>query len=54
MQPFVVVLLALVFVLIVVLAGSPAVHGAGQGVEDMGHREMDRQFERPGNEGDLL
>jgi hypothetical protein len=54
MQIVTVVLLALAFILIVALAASPAVHGAGEGVEELGHHQMDRQFERPSNESELL
>ena len=46
---FVVVLL----VCIVLAAALPTARHVG-GVEEMGHHQMDRQFQRPQNESELL
>jgi hypothetical protein len=54
MSTGVTVLVVIILVCVVAAAALPGARHAGRGVEEMGHRGMDRQFERPSNESELL
>jgi hypothetical protein len=48
------VLVVVILVCVVIAASLPMARHAGRGVEEMSHHQMDRQFQRPQNESELL
>jgi hypothetical protein len=54
MSTGVTVIVVIILVCVVTAAALPAARHAGRGVEEMGHHQMDRQFQRPANESELL